>query len=86
MKRVKMLAFASVALLGIVAAEAAGRTYLGCWSPYPNCVGASDIYQDSQGRLWDCGRCGTLNPNSPTCHQVSTTIFTIGYWCNASES
>jgi hypothetical protein len=88
MKKLKMLAFVSAISLSLAAAEAqSGRTYLGCWSPYPNCAGASDIYRDSQGRLWDCGRCQTYTPNSPNCRQVSTTIYTIGYWsCPISES
>ena len=84
MKKLRILALLGALSLS-VAAEAATRTYLGCWSPYPNCVGASDIYRDSSGKLWDCGACGTYNPNSPYCHQVSTTIYTIGYWCGISS-
>lgn len=86
MKRLKMLAFASAVLLGVAAAEAHDRTYLGCWSPYPNCAGASDIYRDTEGRLWDCGACGTFKPHSSYCRQVGTSIYTIGYWCPAAES
>lgn len=87
MKKLRILALLAAVSLSVAAVEAqSGRAYLGCWSPYPNCAGASDIYRDSSGRLWDCGACGTYNPSSPTCHEVSTMIYSIGYWCPIAES
>ncbi|HYH46158.1 MAG TPA: hypothetical protein VEG34_10770 [Thermoanaerobaculia bacterium] len=60
----------------------AGWSYQGCWSPYPNCAGASDIYRDSSGQYWNCGRCGTAsNPSPNTCRRVGN-LNTIGYWCS----
>jgi len=82
-RAIRSLALVAALSLSALAANASGRVYKGCWSPYPNCVGASDIYQDSQGRYWDCGACGTFNPNSTYCRQVSNVIDRIGYWCPA---
>lgn len=83
-KLIRGFAFAAVLSLAGLAAEAgSGLTYVGCWSPYPNCAGASDIYQDSSGRYWDCGACGTTsNPSVTSCRQVSSSINNIGYWCS----
>lgn len=78
---IRSLAFVAALSLSALAVSASDRVYQGCWSPYPNCVGASDIYQDSQGRYWDCGACGTLNPNSQYCREVGSSIEFIGYWC-----
>lgn len=80
---IRSLAFMAALSLFALTADATGRVYKGCWSPYPNCVGASDIYVDSQGRYWDCGACGSFTPNASYCRQVSNVIDTIGYWCPA---
>lgn len=82
MKRLKTFGFLFAASLSVAALQAQTLVYEGCWSPYPNCAGASDIYRDSSGRLWDCGRCGTTsNPDPATCHQVGN-LYVIGYWCS----
>lgn len=60
-----------------------GWVFWGCWSPYPSCSFAYDIYRDPQGRYWRCGNCGTTtNPSPSTCKQVSSSIEQIGYWCS----
>lgn len=83
MKRFKIFGLVLAASLSLAAAEAQTRlVYQGCWSPYPNCAGASDIYRDSAGRYWNCGRCGTTsNPNPSSCRQVGNPNQ-IGYWCS----
>lgn len=82
MKTFRFFVLTSAALLSIGALEGqTGRTHKGCWSPYPNCTGAKDIYLDTAGKLWNCGACGTYNPFSPTCVETSTEIYRIGYWC-----
>ena len=82
MKRLKILTFLVAASLSVVAVEAqSGWTNVGCWSPYPNCVGAKDVYRDSSGNLWQCGACGTTqNPGPGTCYR--SNIGSIGYWCS----
>jgi hypothetical protein len=61
-----------------------GWVYVGCWSPYPNCVGAKDVYQDSTGAYWQCSACGTTtNPSPTTCYR--SNIGHIGYWCGVSS-
>ncbi|HYO15900.1 MAG TPA: hypothetical protein VE685_22095 [Thermoanaerobaculia bacterium] len=82
MKKLKTFGFLLAASLSVAALQAQTLVYEGCWSPYPNCAGASDIYRDSSGRFWNCGRCGTTsNPNPATCRQVGN-LYTIGYWCS----
>ena len=78
----------AASLLTVLAAEsrAAGWTKEGCWSPYPNCVGAKDVYVDSSGHEWECGACGTTqNPGPGTCYQVGN-LHSIGYWCPREAS
>ena len=61
--------FAAGSLLTVLAAEsraASGWSLEGCWSPYPNCVGAKDVYVDSSGNHWECGVCGTTRNPSPS--------------------
>ena len=84
MKRLKILGLVLAASLSFAAAEAyPGWTLEGCWSPYPNCVGGADIYLDSSGNHWDCGRCYTnKNPSPSTCRITSTAHHSIGYWCS----
>ena len=58
----------------------------GCWSPYPNCVGAKDVYRDASGAYWQCGACGTTaNPSPTTCYK-SSNLNNIGYWCPRASS
>jgi hypothetical protein len=72
--------FATATLLSIFALEAQTTwTYQGCWSPYPNCAGAADVYRDAAGNSYECGRCGTHNPSSSTCHLAN---LSGGYWCS----
>lgn len=59
-----------------------GWTYQGCWSPYPNCVGAKDVYRDSSGQFWQCRACGTTTNPSPTTCTKSGNLNNIGYWCS----
>lgn len=58
----------------------------GCWSPYPNCVGAKDVYRDASGAYWQCSACGTTaNPSPTTCYK-SSNLNSIGYWCPRASS
>ena len=83
MKRLKVLLLALAFLLPVCALEAyPGWTLEGCWSPYPNCVGAKDVYRDSAGSFWQCRACGTTtNPSPSTCYK-SGNLYAIGYWCS----
>jgi len=85
MKRnlVRSLGFVAALSLSALALQAqSGWTLYGCWSPYPNCVGAKDVYRDASGNLWQCRACGTTtNPSPSTCYQ-SNGITQIGYWCS----
>jgi hypothetical protein len=65
-----------------VAYASSGWTYEGCWSPYPNCAGAADVYTDSQGRFWQCGACGTTTDPGPGSCYLSGDLNQIGYWCS----
>lgn len=84
MKRLKILGLVLAASLSIASVEAyPGWTLEGCWSPYPNCAGGADIYVDSSGQHWDCGRCYTnRNPSPSTCRKTSNAPHSIGYWCS----
>jgi len=81
----RALLLTAASLLTVLAAEsraATGWTLEGCWSPYPNCAGAKDVYVDSSGNHWECGACGTTrNPGPSTCYQASG-LHNIGYWCS----
>jgi len=80
--------FTAASLLTVLASQssAAGWTKVGCWSPYPNCVGAKDVYRDSAGKEWECGACGTTtNPSTSTCYQAGN-LHNIGYWCPRASS
>ena len=83
MKKLKVLLLALAATLAVAAAQAQSGWYLeGCWSPYPNCVGAKDVYRDSTGAFWQCRACGTTtNPSPSTCYK-SGNLYAIGYWCS----
>jgi len=79
---IRALMFSVAALLSVLAAQAQTTwTHVGCWSPYPNCVGAKDVYQDSTGQLWQCRACGTTTNPSPTTCYKSSNLNSIGYWC-----
>jgi len=82
-------AFAFLGALGLTTLAAAappGWHKVGCWSPYPNCVGAKDTYKDASGNFWQCGACGTTaNPGPTTCYQ-SGDLNRIGYWCPRESS
>jgi hypothetical protein len=65
--------------VGIAQADS-GWTYQGCWSPYPNGAGATDVYTDAQGRFWQCGACGTSSDPSPSTCTLSGDLNAIGYW------
>jgi len=88
MKRLKILGLVLAASLSVAAAEAyPGWTYVGCWSPYPNCVGAKDVYRDSTGAYWQCRACGTTTNPGPTgsgCYK-SGNLNAIGYWCGVTS-
>lgn len=80
---IRALAFVGALLLSVFAVEAqTAWTRVGCWSPYPNCVGAKDVFRDSAGSEWECGACGTTrNPGPGTCYKVGN-LHSIGYWCS----
>ncbi len=86
MKRrvIRALLFAAASFLTVLATESratSGWTHVGCWSPYPNCVGAKDVYTDPSGSEWECRACGTTtNPGPGTCYKVGN-LHSIGYWC-----
>ncbi|HMB55074.1 MAG TPA: hypothetical protein VKU40_17280 [Thermoanaerobaculia bacterium] len=76
------LAVVAIFAFSFGVAYASGWNYAGCWSPYPNCVGAADVYTDAQGRYWQCSACGTTtNPGPSTCY-LSGDLGAIGYWCD----
>lgn len=83
MKRLKILGLVLATSLSVAAVEAqSGWVYQGCWSPYPNCVGAKDAYRDASGAFWQCKACGTTtNPGPSTCKK-SSNLNAIGYWCS----
>jgi hypothetical protein len=82
-RMIRAFTFAAAASLSVLALQAqSGWTNVGCWSPYPNCVGAKDVYQDSTGAQWECRACGTTtNPGPSTCYKVGS-LNSIGYWCS----
>jgi hypothetical protein len=82
--RFRALGFVAALTLSGFAVEAAppGWTYQGCWSPYPNCAGAKDVYRDSSGAFWQCRACGTTTNPSPTTCYKSSNLNNIGYWCS----
>jgi hypothetical protein len=83
------LLFSTALVLTLLATDsraATGWTRVGCWSPYPNCVGAKDVYRDPNGNEWECGACGTTqNPGPGTCYQAGG-LHSIGYWCPRASS
>ncbi|HEX7181791.1 MAG TPA: hypothetical protein VF756_08120 [Thermoanaerobaculia bacterium] len=84
---IRAFAVLAVLALTVLAAQAApaGWTYQGCWSPYPNCVGAKDVYTDASGSFWQCRACGTTtNPSTSTCYK-SGNLNNIGYWCGVTS-
>lgn len=83
MKKLKLAAFAAALTLSAAAwaSVPAGWHHVGCWSPYPNCAGAKDVYQDASGNLWQCRACGTTTNPSPTSCYRSSNLNAIGYWC-----
>lgn len=75
---------ATLSLSALAVQGQSGWTKEGCWSPYPNCAGAKDVYLDSAGHEWQCRACGTTtNPSPTTCYQ-SSNLHSIGYWCAIS--
>ena len=85
---VRAFAFLGALLLSALALQAVppGWVYEGCWSPYPNCVGAKDVYHDASGKDWECGACGTTtNPGPTTCYQAGG-LHRIGYWCGVASA
>ncbi|MFL6197528.1 MAG: hypothetical protein ACJ75H_25295 [Thermoanaerobaculia bacterium] len=87
MKKLKISGLILAAALSVAAVQAqTGFTKVGCWSPYPNCVGAKDVYKDANGNYWQCKACGTTtNPSTSTCYQ-SGNLNAIGYWCPRESS
>lgn len=82
MRRLKVFGFLLGVLLLVSSASASGLFYQGCWTPFPTCNPAYDIYTDSAGRWFNCGACGTTsNPNPNKCQQVGN-LNLIGYWCS----
>jgi len=82
---IRAFGFLAALSLSTLAVQAlpAGWSLEGCWSPYPNCAGGADIYVDSSGQHWNCGRCYTnKNPSPSTCTQTSNAVHSIGYWCS----
>jgi hypothetical protein len=76
------LAFLVTLALSAFVLEAAPSdwSFEGCWSPFPSCSSAYDIYRDASGYLWRCSRCGTTkNPSPRTCQQVNPPAQ---YWCS----
>jgi len=54
----------------------------GCWTQFP-AGPCYDIYRDSSGNYWKCGRCGkTKNPNPGSCSQISQQTLNSGSWCS----
>ena len=83
MKKLKIFGLVLAASLSVAAVQAqTGWVLEGCWSPYPNCVGAKDVYRDSTGQLWQCKACGTTTNPSPTTCYKSSNLYSIGYWCS----
>ena len=80
---IRALAFVAALALSAFALQAqTGWTREGCWSPYPNCVGAKDVFRDPTGAEWECKACGTTtNPGPGTCYKVGS-LHSIGYWCS----
>lgn len=82
MKRFKLFALLAALSLSVAAVEAqSGYTYEGCWSPYPNCAGAADVFRDSSGNLWECYGCGTNTTVTGNCFRAGN-LYAIGYWCS----
>ena len=87
---VRAFAFLGALVLSVFALQAQppGWVYEGCWSPYPNCIGAKDVFHDANGYDWECGACGTTtqNPNPNGCYQAGGIHDEeIGYWCAPCE-
>ena len=53
---IRAFAFLGALVLSVFALQAQppGWIYEGCWSPYPNCIGAKDVFQDANGYDWEC--------------------------------
>lgn len=83
----RALLFAAAILLTGLAVESQaalppGWSFEGCWSRYPNCAGARDIYRDASGALWQCSACGTTTNPGPTTCAKSGDLYAFGYWCS----
>jgi hypothetical protein len=50
MSRLKVFGFLLGVFLLVNAASASGLFYQGCWTPFPTCNPAYDIYTDSAGK------------------------------------
>jgi hypothetical protein len=75
---VALLALSALALQALPP----GWSFEGCWSPYPTCAGARDVYRDAAGAFWQCSACGTTkNPGPKTCFK-SGDLNSFGYWCS----
>jgi hypothetical protein len=77
---------AALSLSALAVQAQSGWYKEGCWSPYPNCVGAKDVFVDPAGVHWQCGACGTTKNPSPTTGYQSSNLHSIGYWCPRASS
>lgn len=85
--RLFVLSFSLLALFSLAdngnttkVSATSGLQLLGCWSPFPNCVGASDVFQDASGKYYECGKC---DGKADHCYQVDPNIINnTGYWCS----
>lgn len=85
---IRTFGFAAALTLSALAVYAAplppGSTYVGCWSPYPNCAGGKHAYRDPSGNFWQCNSC-LQSPSTASCYQ-SGNLNRIGYWCGVSSA
>ena len=88
---VRIPVFASALLLSVFALHALppGWVYEGCWSPYPNCIGARDVFHDADGNDWECNLCGfsNVNPDLNYCMQAGGLHDEErqGRWCTPED-
>lgn len=69
-------------LLASSGQQMSGWVFEGCWT-YFSAGPCYDIYRDSSGNYWKCGKCGkTKNPNPGNCSQISQQTLNSGRWCS----